>query len=116
MELHSGIFATVILELSTTKLTKEITMTTTTNQLGELLGVEFEIEHYPVDGHQVTLRNSDTFERLHSQRYIGYTLWESVTKACHEVWADEIEANRDYELPGRIATALGIEEDYGEED
>jgi hypothetical protein len=39
-----------------------------------------------------------------------------VTKACYEVWSDEIEANRDYELPGRIATALGIEEDYGELD
>ena len=89
-------------------------MTTTTNQLGELLGVEFEIEHYPVDGHQLTLRNSDTFERLLSQRYIGYTLWESVISACHEVWKDEIAGHGDYELPIRIAIALGIEEDYSE--
>jgi hypothetical protein len=91
-------------------------MTTTTGQLGTVLGVEFEIDYYPVDGYQLTLRNSETFEALHSMRYIDYTLWESVTKACHEVWADEIEANNDYELPSRIATALGIEEDYGELD
>ena len=89
-------------------------MTTATNQLGTVLGVEFEIEHYPVDGYQLTLRDSETFERLHSMRYIDYTLWESLTKACHEVWADEIEANKDYELPIRVATALGIEEDYSE--
>jgi len=89
-------------------------MTTATNQLGTVLGVEFEIEHYPVDGYQLTLRDSETFERLYSMRYIDYTLWESLTKACHEVWADEIEANKDYELPIRVATALGIEEDYSE--
>jgi len=85
-------------------------------QLGTVLGVEFDIDYYPVDGYRLTLRSAENFESLFSMSYIDYTLWESVTKACYEVWSDEIEANRDYELPGRIATALGIEEDYGDED
>jgi len=87
-----------------------------TNIIGEVLGVEFEIHHYPVDGYQLTLRHAETGDELFSMRYIDYTLWESVNTACSRVWADEIEANRDYELPSRIAAGLGIEEDYGEED
>jgi len=89
-------------------------MQITNEQLGTVLGVEFEIDYYPVDGYRLTLRHADTYESLHSMRYIDYTLWESVTMACNEVWKDEIEEHKDYELPSRIATALGIEEDYSE--
>ena len=89
-------------------------MTTATNQLGTVLGVEFEIEHYPVDGYQLTLRDSETFERLYSMRYIDYTLWEAVSVACYEVWKSEMAEQDDYELPIRVAIALGIEEDYSE--
>lgn len=80
-------------------------------ELGSVLGVDFEMNSYPVDGFQLTLRGPEG-ETLFDSRMIMYTLWEAVTHASAKVWAEEMAKHDDYELPQRIATALGIEESY----
>jgi len=84
--------------------------------LGEVLGVDFWLDIYPVDGFRLELTNSESGETLFDNRMIGYTLWEAVEVACHQAWAEEMEQNDFDELPYKIATALGIEETYEEED
>lgn len=83
--------------------------------LGTMLGVDFWAESYPTDGFQLTLKNEETDETLFDNRMVGYTLWEAVTKACYEVWAKEIEKHNEEDLPYRIASALGIAEEYEDE-
>jgi len=89
-------------------------------ELGTLLGVTFTVDSYPSDGFQLTLgtydEDTDNFEYVYDNRMIGYTLWEAVIHACHEVWREEIEQHNDYELPERIANSLNIEETYFDED
>jgi hypothetical protein len=82
-------------------------------ELGSVLGVDFEVNTYPVDGFQLTLRGPEG-ETLFDSRMIGYTLWEAVTHASAKAWAEEMEQHNDYELPVRIATALKIEEAYSD--
>ena len=82
-------------------------------ELGSVLGVDFEMNSYPVDGFQLTLRGPEG-ETLFDSRMVLYTLWEAVTHAAGQVWAEEMEQHNDYELPQRIATALGIEEIYAD--
>lgn len=85
-------------------------------ELGEVLGVRFEYDPYPMDGFQLTLTNIDTEEVLFDNRMILYTLWEAVVKACFDVWDQEITKSGDDELPTRIAAALGIEESYEDDE
>lgn len=80
-------------------------------ELGNCLGVDFEVYHYPVDGFQLILRGPEG-EKLFDSRMIMYTLWEAVVEACSVVWAKEMEQHSDYELPQRIATNLGIPETF----
>lgn len=86
------------------------------DELGILLGVRFETDSTGVNGFVLRLTNDETEEVLFQNRMIFYTLWEAVIKACNEVWAEEMEKHQDWELPNRIATALGIPETYEEED
>lgn len=80
-------------------------------ELGQCLGVDFEMYSYPSDGFQLTLRGPEG-ETLFDNRMIMYTLYEAVVKACADVWAQEMEQHNDYELPQRIAANLGITESY----
>ena len=82
-----------------------------TLQLGEVLGVSFEVENYPVDGFQLRLTGPEG-ETLFDRRMIFSTLWEAVLSASQQVWAEEMAEHNDYNLPRRIATALQIEENY----
>lgn len=84
-----------------------------TRQIGECLGVDFEIEVYPSDGFQLKLYGPEG-ETLFDRRMILYTLYEAVTYAASEVWADEMAEHEDYELPQRIAAALQIPESYSD--
>ena len=86
-----------------------------TTRLGEVLGVDFDVHHYPTDGFHLTLTDPEG-ELLWDSRMIGYTLWEAVTTASANAWAAEMDQHDDYELPRRIAEALNIEETYDEED
>lgn len=80
-------------------------------ELGSVLGVDFEMYSYPADGFQLTLRGPER-ETLFDGRMILCTLWEGIIYAATKVWADEMAEHNDYELPMRIATAMGIEESY----
>jgi len=82
-------------------------------ELGSLLGVDFEVHSYPVDGFQLTLRGPEG-ETLFDNRMIGYTMWEAVISASQQVWAEEMAEHNDYELPMRIAATLGLEEVYSD--
>lgn len=85
----------------------------TTRQLGEVLGTNFEIHTYPSDGFQLTVWGPEG-EKLFDRRMIMSTLYESVISASQQVWAEEMAEHNDYELPMRIAAALGIEENYSD--
>ena len=87
----------------------------TTRTLGEVLGVTFEVDSYPTDGFQLTLTDHEGYD-LFDSRMICYTLWEAVTHAVSEAWANEMRTHNDDDLPRRVASALGIEETYDEED
>lgn len=86
------------------------------DELGILLGVRFETDSTGVNGFVLRLTNDETEEVLFQNRMIFYTLWEAIIKACNEVWAEEMEKHQDWELPIRIAAALGIPEQHEEED
>ena len=80
-----------------------------------ILGVDFYIETYPVDGWQINLADANGNDLYH-KRVIADSLYEAITGAVSEVWAADIEKYQDYELPARIAEALGIEEPADEEE
>lgn len=84
------------------------------NELGTILGVRFDYESTELNGFVLTLTNDETEEQLLHRRFVGYTVWEAVIKACFEVWDKEIQEHEDYELPKRIAKTLGIPEEYEE--
>lgn len=75
-----------------------------------VLGTDWEINTYPVDGWQITVTNSDTRETLYNKRVIADSLYEAVTTVCWDVWDNEIHETKDHHLPGRIANALGVYE------
>ncbi len=81
-------------------------------QLGTLLGVDFEIQHYPQNGFQLRLTNADTGQVYFDKQMIFYTVWEAVTLAVSDVWAEEIKTYEDTFIGERVARALGIPETY----
>jgi len=88
------------------------------NQIGTVLGVRFEIDHYPVDGFQLTLRNDETNELLFDKRMVCYTEFEALMFAVDEVWATELEEHGEtsYDLTLRIAEVLNVEELFDEDE
>ena len=87
-----------------------------TEELGTILGIDFSVHYYKSDGFQLTLRHAETGEIVWDNRMISYSLGEAIIKACHDVWADEIEREDDQGLPLRIALALMITESHADED
>lgn len=86
-------------------------------ELGTVLGVCFEYDPYPVDGFQLTLTDFRNEKTLYDNRVIGATLWEAVADAVNTVWAKELaEHPEDDDLGYRVASALGIEEAYFDEE
>lgn len=83
-------------------------------EIGTILGVRFEINHYPVDGFQLTLTDDETSEVYYDNRMIGYTVYEAVLTATAKVWEAEMDRHEDYELPQRVAMTLGLEEIYSD--
>lgn len=83
-----------------------------------LLGVLFEIDHFPVDGFQLTLTNDERQEVLFDRRMVGYTEFEALLDAVAYVWATELENNgwEAYDLTLRIAERLNVEELWEEEE
>lgn len=75
-----------------------------------LLGVDFYIETYPVNGWRIILTNNETGAELYNYQVIADSLHEAICGAVYEVWEKDIEKNQDYEMPSRVAAALGIEE------
>ena len=75
-----------------------------------LLGVDFYIETYPINGWRVTLTENETGKELYNYQVITDSLHEAVTGAVYRVWEKEIEKTQDYEFPSRVAAALGIKE------
>lgn len=75
-----------------------------------LLGVDFYIEFYPVNGWRITLTENETGKELYDYQVITDSLYEAITGAVFKVWEKEIEKEQDYGFPSRIAAALGIEE------
>ena len=75
----------------------------------EVLGTNWYIEVWPVDGCSIWVIGPEN-ETLYNKRVIADSLYEAVCLVANEVWAVEIEQYQDYELPARIANALGIEE------
>ena len=88
------------------------------NKSAILLGVLFEIDHYAVDGFQLTLTNQETEEVLYDRRMVGYTEFEALFKAVAEVWAVELEEKNEmpYDLTIRISEQLNVEELWEEEE
>ena len=82
-----------------------------------LLGVRWEIEHYSIDGFQLTLTNEETEEILYDRRMVGYTEFEALWQAIAEVFEDTLQKHGDdaYEVTLRIAEQLNVEELYEEE-
>jgi len=88
------------------------------NKAVSLLGVFFEIDHYPVDGFQLTLTSEETEEVLYDRRMVGYTEFEALFEAVAEVWAADLEKHGEmpYDLTLRIAERLQVEELWEEEE
>ena len=88
------------------------------NKAVSLLGVWFTINHYPVDGFELTLTSEETEKVLYHRRMVGYTEFEALLEAVAEVWATELENNgwEAYDLTLRIAQHLNVEELWEEEE
>lgn len=80
-----------------------------------LLGVDFYIETFPVDGWWIDLSVNPDGATLYSKRVIADSLYEAVCGAVWAVWGDDMEKHQDFELPNRICSALGITEPEYEE-
>jgi hypothetical protein len=75
-----------------------------------VLGTDWYIRAYPMDGWEIKVTDTDTGDVLYHYRAIADSLWEAVCTAAYHVWEKELEREQDYEFQGRVAAALGIEE------
>ncbi len=79
-----------------------------------VLGTNWYIEVWPVDGYSIWVTDEDN-GTLYNKRVIDDSLWDAICTVAWQIWQSEIDATQDYELPGRIATALGVTEPEYEE-
>lgn len=80
---------------------------------GSILGVDFWLEEYLVDGFKLRLTNDETNEVLFDRRLVGYTHFEGLWLAVGEVWEEDLNKYPDtssYELTQKIARCIDIQE------
>lgn len=79
-----------------------------------VLGTNWYIEVWPVDGYSIWVTDSDN-GTLYNKRVIDDSLYEAICHVVWQIWEKELYESDDWELPGRIANALGITEPEYEE-
>lgn len=80
---------------------------------GSILGVDFWLEEYLVDGFKLRLNNDETNEVLFDRRLVGYTHFQGLWLAVGEVWEEDLKKYPDtsaYELTQKIARCIDIQE------
>jgi len=80
---------------------------------GSILGVDFWIDQYAVDGFKLRLTHNETNEVLFDRRLVGYTHFDGLWLAVADVWAENLRKYPDtsaYELTQKIAKCIGIQE------
>lgn len=74
-----------------------------------VLGTNWYIEVYPVDGWGIWVTDEDN-GTLYNKRVIDDSLYDAICHVVWQIWEKELYETDDWELPGRIANALGVEE------
>ena len=80
-----------------------------TTRLGIYDGVAFDVTPYRVNGFQLRVTRLETDEVLFNQQMIFYDVWEAVHRAVSEIWSEEIQQNKLWELPSIVVLELGLE-------
>lgn len=73
-----------------------------------VLGTNWYIEVWPVDGYSIWVTDSEN-ATLYNKRVIDDSLYDAICTVVWHVWEKELNETDDWELPSRIANALGVE-------
>ena len=79
-----------------------------TTRLGIYDGVAFDVTPYRMNGFQLQAMRLETDDVLFNQQMVFYEPWEAVHRAASEIWSDEIERNKLWELPSIVVVELGL--------